>query len=40
MTAVTTDVLVVGAGFYGLSSAWWMTRRLRFRVSLMNPTRS
>ena len=24
MTAVTTDVLVVGAGFYGLSSAWRM----------------
>jgi sarcosine oxidase, subunit beta len=22
-----TDVLVVGAGVYGLSSAWWMTRR-------------
>ena len=26
MTAVTTDVLVIGAGVYGLSSAWWMTR--------------
>lgn len=26
MTA-TTDVLVVGAGVYGLSSAWWMARR-------------
>ena len=26
MTA-TTDVLVVGAGVYGLSSAWWMTQR-------------
>ena len=27
MTAVTTDVLVVGAGFFGLSSAWWMKQR-------------
>ena len=26
MTAATTDVLVIGAGFYGLSSAWSMTR--------------
>src|SRR5690349_16753017 len=26
MTAVATDVLVVGAGFYGLSSAWAMTQ--------------
>lgn len=26
MTAVTTDVLVIGAGFYGLSSAWSMKR--------------
>jgi len=26
MSAVTTDVLVIGAGFYGLSSAWSMTR--------------
>ena len=26
MTAATTDVLVVGAGFYGLSCAWSMTR--------------
>jgi sarcosine oxidase subunit beta len=23
----TTDVLIVGAGFYGLSSAWWMAQR-------------
>jgi len=23
----TVDILVVGAGIYGLSSAWWMTRR-------------
>ena len=23
----TTDILVIGAGIYGLSSAWWMTRR-------------
>ena len=23
----TTDILIIGAGFYGLSSAWWMTRR-------------
>lgn len=27
MTTATTDILIVGAGFYGLSSAWWMTRR-------------
>ena len=26
MTAATTDVLVIGAGFYGLSCAWSMTR--------------
>lgn len=25
--SATTDVLVVGAGVYGLSSAWWMARR-------------
>ena len=27
MTAQSTDVLIVGAGLYGLSSAWWMARR-------------
>ena len=34
MTAVTTDVLVVGAGFFGLSSAWWMKQR-RSGASIM-----
>jgi sarcosine oxidase subunit beta len=34
MTAVTTDVLIVGAGFYGLSSAWWM-KRLRSSARIM-----
>jgi sarcosine oxidase subunit beta len=34
MTAATTDVLVVGAGFYGLSCAWWMSR-LRSRARIM-----
>ncbi|HEY2865067.1 MAG TPA: FAD-binding oxidoreductase [Casimicrobiaceae bacterium] len=27
MTTHTTDVLIVGAGLYGLSCAWWMARR-------------
>ena len=27
MTVHTADVLIVGAGLYGLSSAWWMARR-------------
>lgn len=27
MTACTVDVLVVGAGLYGLSCAWWMAKR-------------
>src|SRR5947199_9349304 len=27
MPAQRTDVLIVGAGLYGLSSAWWMARR-------------
>lgn len=27
MTVLTTDILVVGAGAYGLSCAWWMAKR-------------
>lgn len=27
MTTLTTDVLVIGAGAYGLSCAWWMAKR-------------